>query len=87
MVDAFADGGGFLPALGVLDVGEPPGIGAALGRASVVDGAGVVVQEDAGVGVRRVDQGTAALDLAGVFADEGANGQANKTGKSFQISG
>ncbi len=70
VVDPFAALGGFGPILWSADRVDPPGEGAALDGASVVDRALVVFEEDAGVGSGGVEEGGLSVDEASVaFAE------------------
>ena len=85
MVDALADIRGFAPALLVLDVLQPPGIGSALRRSSFVDGAGTVAQEYA-VGRRRVVYENAlAVDHTRIAADEASRGYVEEGSETLDV--
>ena len=85
VVDPFASFSSLLPIARLSQVIDPPGEGAALGGAGVVDGALIVPKKRAGIGARLIEKGVLPIDKTGIFLSKFLLSQPEISGKSVQI--
>lgn len=85
MVDSFATLGGLFPVAGIAEVVDPPGVGAALGGAGVIDGALLVFEESAVVGFRAIEEGVLAVNEAGIFKCKSLGREVKVGGQAIEV--